>query len=206
MSLLGNTITMSSIGSSEAEAHNSHHPTDSGDAHPSPQLENLSPPPSQPRGIIDTSGVEMEKVEYRNHMVVRKMEITEDITREGTTCPICLDEFKLGEIAVKLGCDHFFCFECIQGWINLRNYSCPVCRRTCIQIEMAQLVRILDRLPLHTRRRFPRVIIPGTATTPPLVMSLSRLANEEIVPSPSQLSMNNNGELSSYESAFDEVD
>ena len=42
-------------------------------------------------------------------------------------CPVCRDDFTLGENAIKLGCGHAYHRPCILGWLEKRNL-CPLCR------------------------------------------------------------------------------
>ncbi|CAK8537288.1 unnamed protein product [Lathyrus sativus] len=50
---------------------------------------------------------------------------------ELSQCPICMEEFKLGDQACQLACNHRYKFECILRWLN-NNTTCPVCR---LQLE-----------------------------------------------------------------------
>jgi hypothetical protein len=50
-------------------------------------------------------------------------------------------------------CDHTFCRECITGWINGGNLSCPMCRQHLVSanslVQASRTVRnMLDRLPV----------------------------------------------------------
>lgn len=78
--------------------------------------------------VTEIFEVEDDDREGNKMDVVKNMEITEALMREKTICPICKEEFKLGEDASRLPCDHFFCFKCIHTWLNKSN-TCPVCRR-----------------------------------------------------------------------------
>ena len=45
-----------------------------------------------------------------------------------SSCPICYEDFELGEEADQLHCRHIFHQNCISPWL-ISNNSCPVCRR-----------------------------------------------------------------------------
>ena len=45
----------------------------------------------------------------------------------GTSCPICLDEFKESEYYRNLKCNHCFHKKCIDRWLKKEN-NCPMCR------------------------------------------------------------------------------
>lgn len=50
---------------------------------------------------------------------------------EKTKCPICLDDFDVGEKFRIIKCQHSFCDECLEDWLE-ENKKCPVCM---IEIE-----------------------------------------------------------------------
>ena len=45
-----------------------------------------------------------------------------------SSCSICLEKFKKGEVTTKLTCDHLFHKNCIDNWF-LRQSTCPLCNR-----------------------------------------------------------------------------
>ena len=45
---------------------------------------------------------------------------------ELTKCPICLEDFENGTQFRKVKCNHLFCEECLEDWLE-ENKKCPVC-------------------------------------------------------------------------------
>uniref|UniRef100_A0A1J3CA93 Putative E3 ubiquitin-protein ligase RHA2B n=1 Tax=Noccaea caerulescens TaxID=107243 RepID=A0A1J3CA93_NOCCA len=43
-------------------------------------------------------------------------------------CIVCLSTLKAGEEVRKLDCRHVFHKQCLEGWIQHLNFSCPLCR------------------------------------------------------------------------------
>lgn len=41
-------------------------------------------------------------------------------------CSICLENIKDN---VKFQCEHEYCKKCIDKWLVLNNYTCPICRQ-----------------------------------------------------------------------------
>ena len=46
-----------------------------------------------------------------------------------TTCAICLASFAKHKFVWKLSCNHYFHYNCIEKWSDLKNYTCPLCRK-----------------------------------------------------------------------------
>jgi hypothetical protein len=52
------------------------------------------------------------------------------VFKETTTakpCPICLDDYKIGEVLKIISCKHVFHRDCIKKWLQ-NNPVCPLCR------------------------------------------------------------------------------
>lgn len=56
-------------------------------------------------------------------------------------CSICLEEFKN---RVILNCGHGFCKECINEWILLEKYHCPLCRTLIEYIDLNSNIKYLN--------------------------------------------------------------
>ncbi|KAJ3682966.1 hypothetical protein LUZ60_013193 [Juncus effusus] len=46
---------------------------------------------------------------------------------EITSCPVCMEEFAVGEEVRQMPCNHSFHQECILSWLEMHS-TCPVCR------------------------------------------------------------------------------
>ncbi|KLT39629.1 hypothetical protein CC85DRAFT_184338 [Cutaneotrichosporon oleaginosum] len=49
-------------------------------------------------------------------------------------CPVCMDDFKVGDAAMKIPCGHEFHPDCLTPWLET-NGSCPVCRHSLVPGE-----------------------------------------------------------------------
>lgn len=49
-------------------------------------------------------------------------------------CPVCKDDFAVGEEVIQVPCRHIFHPDCIQPWLRV-NGSCPVCRFSLVPDE-----------------------------------------------------------------------
>jgi hypothetical protein len=51
------------------------------------------------------------------------------VTREETTCSICLEEFQGGQKQRMLPCSHVFHAACVDEWLTTRRAVCPICKQ-----------------------------------------------------------------------------
>ncbi|XP_029370378.1 E3 ubiquitin-protein ligase RNF115 [Echeneis naucrates] len=77
------------------------------------QLESTGPPPAEKEMIssLPTVCISQEQTDSR------------------LECPVCREEYSLGESVRKLPCLHFFHSHCIVPWLELHD-TCPVCRKS----------------------------------------------------------------------------
>jgi len=54
--------------------------------------------------------------------------ISEVMMAQAATCPVCLEDYKLGQVVRRLPCMHFFHKRCIDQWLQ-RHGTCPTCRQ-----------------------------------------------------------------------------
>lgn len=57
----------------------------------------------------------------------------------GSACTICIRDYEIGDTLSVLPCNHRFCPECIERWLQL-SPLCPVCRATAT-VHGSPLVR-----------------------------------------------------------------
>ncbi|XP_071764413.2 E3 ubiquitin-protein ligase RNF115 [Centroberyx gerrardi] len=77
------------------------------------QLESTGPPPAEKEMIssLPTVSVSQEQTDCR------------------LECPVCREEYSLGESVRQLPCLHYFHSDCIVPWLELHD-TCPVCRKS----------------------------------------------------------------------------
>ncbi|KAH1237228.1 NEP1-interacting protein-like 1 [Glycine max] len=77
----------------------------------------------------------VSRVELANQVSIQNLErirIHENPEQSSDLmCSICLEEFLIGTITIRLPhpCYHIFHEHCITRWLNMNN-TCPLCRRT----------------------------------------------------------------------------
>jgi hypothetical protein len=66
-----------------------------------------------------------------------KSDPDDDAKEENCDCCICMTEPEPQELATINGCEHFFCFECIEKWADREN-TCPLCKKRFSTINRVQ--------------------------------------------------------------------
>lgn len=59
---------------------------------------------------------------------LKTVNITEEQIASSTECPVCKEDFSVGEEVKQLPCEHLFHPNCVVTWLKMHN-TCPVCRR-----------------------------------------------------------------------------
>lgn len=77
------------------------------------QFENTGPPPA-----------DKEKIQ-----ALPTVPVTEEHVGSGLECPVCKEDYALGESVRQLPCNHLFHDSCIVPWLEQHD-SCPVCRKS----------------------------------------------------------------------------
>ncbi|XP_030073847.1 E3 ubiquitin-protein ligase RNF126 [Microcaecilia unicolor] len=77
------------------------------------QFENTGPPPA-----------DKEKIQ-----ALPTVQITEEHVGSALECPVCKDDYTVGENVRQLPCNHLFHNDCIVPWLEQHD-TCPVCRKS----------------------------------------------------------------------------
>ncbi|XP_069042149.1 E3 ubiquitin-protein ligase RNF126 isoform X2 [Lepisosteus oculatus] len=77
------------------------------------QFENTGPPPA-----------DREKIK-----TLPTVQITEEHVGSGLECPVCKEDYSVGENVRQLPCNHLFHNDCIVPWLEQHD-TCPVCRKS----------------------------------------------------------------------------
>lgn len=84
-------------------------------------------------GIDFTTDVEFEDVKVtltkQDFDKLFKQKIDDNSEYLTKECNICMDEYKINDDIVKLGCNHVFHSDCIRNWLCNERVTCPVCRK-----------------------------------------------------------------------------
>ncbi|XP_057415923.1 uncharacterized protein LOC130710607 isoform X2 [Lotus japonicus] len=59
---------------------------------------------------------------------IRKLQISDDASQVDKNCTICQEEYEVEEEIGRLNCGHSYHYQCIQQWVEQKNF-CPVCKR-----------------------------------------------------------------------------
>ena len=71
--------------------------------------------------------IEVVLIGDENILVFKKSDVKED----ENMCPICLDEYNVGEYGTITECGHCFHSHCLCEWF-MRSNSCPICNKLLI--------------------------------------------------------------------------
>ncbi|XP_067330661.1 E3 ubiquitin-protein ligase RNF126-like isoform X2 [Channa argus] len=77
------------------------------------QFENTGPPPADRERIKSLPTIS----------------ITEEHVGAGLECPVCKEDYSVGESVRQLPCNHLFHNDCIVPWLEQHD-TCPVCRKS----------------------------------------------------------------------------
>lgn len=77
------------------------------------QFENTGPPPA-----------DNEKIQ-----ALPTVQVTDEHVGSGLECPVCKEDYTVGENVRQLPCNHLFHNNCIIPWLEQHD-TCPVCRKS----------------------------------------------------------------------------
>uniref|UniRef100_A0A8C9RH20 RING-type E3 ubiquitin transferase n=1 Tax=Scleropages formosus TaxID=113540 RepID=A0A8C9RH20_SCLFO len=77
------------------------------------QFENSGPPPA-----------DRDKIKS-----LPTVQVTEEHVGSGLECPVCKEDYSVGESVRQLPCSHLFHNDCIVPWLEQHD-TCPVCRKS----------------------------------------------------------------------------
>ncbi|KAK7385215.1 hypothetical protein VNO78_30928 [Psophocarpus tetragonolobus] len=129
---------------------------------PLPPVPDLTPPPPPPleraSARIFNIEVQQDSDVFEGDQSDRTMETKNGISmvtvsdiQKFSNCPICMDEFEVGDQACQLPCTHFYCRGCIFRWLN-SSLTCPICRH---QLKMCDFDVKKDNNGLHSQSEIP---------------------------------------------------
>ncbi|KAM9415035.1 E3 ubiquitin-protein ligase RNF115 isoform 2-T4 [Salvelinus alpinus] len=84
------------------------------------QFESTGPPPAEKEMISSLPTVN----------------ISQEQTDSRLECPVCREEYSVGESVKQLPCLHYFHSDCIVPWLKLHD-TCPVCRKSLDGVDQS---------------------------------------------------------------------
>jgi SNF2 family DNA or RNA helicase len=98
-------------------------------------ITSLDIPADQREHRVQTTTAELERLREKKRLLVERV-----TALSSKTCPICYENYSN---PIMLKCTHFFCGECLIGWMRSgTERMCPECRAP---IESTQLIAIVDQ-------------------------------------------------------------
>ncbi|KAL4443186.1 hypothetical protein ABPG74_002253 [Tetrahymena malaccensis] len=77
--------------------------------------------------MLQSKGLTEKQLE--NLIEKRQLSITEDFCKKNEDCcPICLEDYQIGQISLQLDCKHIYHLSCIKTWLTQQN-KCPCCNQ-----------------------------------------------------------------------------
>ena len=67
-------------------------------------------------------------------VVAEDRKLAPEVESESASCCICMCEPEAEDLALINGCEHRFCFDCIEKWAEREN-TCPLCKKRFIKID-----------------------------------------------------------------------
>uniref|UniRef100_A0A0E0MAB7 RING-type domain-containing protein n=1 Tax=Oryza punctata TaxID=4537 RepID=A0A0E0MAB7_ORYPU len=95
------------------------------------QISAISSPFAETSDLFETGGTKGLPADTLRRLPATKItgDNAVDSTGEAICCSVCLQDFRVGEMARRLpSCRHVFHVPCIDCWL-VRHGSCPLCRR-----------------------------------------------------------------------------
>lgn len=90
----------------------------------------------QQQGSAKENNTEKEDIENPDQnmsdSVKKSSNVNIDCFFESKSCPVCLDEYVVGDTVQILPCKHFFHKTCIIPWLTERQSTCPLCKSDVI--------------------------------------------------------------------------
>jgi hypothetical protein len=88
-----------------------------------------------------------------NKSVLRELEVEYFDKKKHTChdCPICQEDYELGDALFKLPCKHRMHKKCLKSWLETNN-SCPMCRHELLTDDPDYELEKLERNDTHRKK------------------------------------------------------
>lgn len=128
-------------------------------------VEAAAPRATKPKKTAKSCGQPRKRARTATSSKKAPVEDEEEDSKPAATesCCICMSDVETDDLAKISGCDHLFCFGCIEKWAEREN-SCPLCKIRFTKIDRVNKKRKKGQSNTkRVKQRDQRSDLPGSA-------------------------------------------
>ena len=83
--------------------------------------------------------------DLERHLVMKQANITTDMLCNQPSCPICSEDYVIGNEITQMQCSHIYHEACVIPWLEMKR-KCPICRFEVSETvpSESELVKLTD--------------------------------------------------------------